>query len=132
MNPPEIQPSRPRVVIIGAGFGGLYAAKSLGKIPVSVTVLDRKNHHTFQPLLYQVATAGLSPGDIAVPIRSVLRKYQNIEVLMGEAMGFDLARKIVKFREVEVGYDYLIVATGATHSYFSHPEWEQWAPGLKT
>jgi len=119
-------------VIIGAGFGGLYAAKALGKIPVSVTVLDRKNHHTFQPLLYQVATAGLSPGDIAVPIRSVLRKYKNIEVLMGEAVGFDLERKIVKFREVEVNYDYLIVATGATHSYFAHPEWEQWAPGLKT
>lgn len=125
-------PARPRVVIIGAGFGGLYAAKALGKLPVSVTVIDRKNHHTFQPLLYQVATAGLSPGDIAAPIRSVLRKYQNIEVLMGEAVGFDLGRRIVKFREVEVGYDYLIVATGATHSYFAHPEWKQWAPGLKT
>ena len=125
-------PALPRVVIVGAGFGGLYAAKALGKVPVSVTVLDRKNHHTFQPLLYQVATAGLSPGDIAVPIRSVLRKYKNIEVLMGEAVGFDLTRKIVKFREVEVSYDYLIVATGATHSYFAHPEWEQWAPGLKT
>lgn len=131
MNSTENQ-TRPRVVIVGAGFGGLYAAKALGKLAVGVVIVDRKNHHTFQPLLYQVATAGLSPGDIAVPIRSVLRKYKHAEVLMGEAMGFDLERRIVKFHEVEVSYDYLVVATGATHSYFAHPEWEQWAPGLKT
>jgi NADH dehydrogenase len=123
---------RPHVLILGAGFGGLNAARALGKLPVRVTVVDRKNHHTFQPLLYQVATAGLSEGDIAVPIRRILRKNDNTEVFMGEAMSFDLNRKVVRFKHVEVSYDYLIVATGATHSYFAHPEWERFAPGLKT
>ena len=124
--------AQPRVVIVGAGFGGLYAARALGKLPVQLTVVDRKNHHTFQPLLYQVATAGLSPGDIATPVRRILRSNKNTEVLMAEAIGFDLEKKIVHFREVDLGYDYLIVASGAQHSYFGHPEWEQFAPGLKT
>ena len=124
--------AQPRVVIVGAGFGGLYAARVLGKLPVHLTVVDRKNHHTFQPLLYQVATAGLSPGDIATPVRRILRRNKNTEVLMAEAVGFDLENKIVHFREVDLSYDYLIVASGAQHSYFGHPEWEQFAPGLKT
>lgn len=124
--------SAPRVVIVGAGFGGLNAAKALAKAPVRVTVIDRKNHHTFQPLLYQVATAGLSPGEIASPIRGILGSYQNIEVLMAEVMGFDLDRRIVQTAETGIPYDYLIVAAGARHSYFAHPEWEVLAPGLKT
>lgn len=124
--------SVPSVVIVGAGFGGLYAARELGKMPVNVTIADRKNHHTFQPLLYQVATAGLSPGDIATPVRSILRRNKNTEVLLAEAMGFDLQKRLVHFREVDLHYDYLVLATGAQHSYFAHPEWEQFAPGLKT
>ncbi|HZR28766.1 MAG TPA: FAD-dependent oxidoreductase, partial [Terriglobales bacterium] len=126
------QDTRPHVLILGAGFGGLYAARHLGKLPVRVTLVDRKNHHTFQPLLYQVATAGLSPGEIASPIRRILRKYKNIRIFMAEAVGFDLENKTVKMENVSVPYDYLIVATGATHSYFGHPEWEHFAPGLKT
>jgi len=122
----------PHVIVLGAGFGGLYAAKKLGKLPVRVTVIDSRNFHTFQPLLYQVATAGLSPGDIATPIRSILRRNKNTEVFMAEAEGIDLARKVVKFKLADVPYDYLILATGATHSYFAHPEWEEFAPGLKT
>src|ERR1051325_5524169 len=122
----------PRVVIVGAGFGGLNAAQSLAKAPVQITVIDRKNHHTFQPLLYQVATAGLSPGEIAAPIRSILRGHPNLEVLMGDVTGFDLERRIVHTRELEIPYDYLIVAAGARHSYFGHEEWEALAPGLKT
>lgn len=122
----------PRVVIVGAGFGGLNAAQSLAKAPVQVTVIDRKNHHTFQPLLYQVATAGLSPGEIAAPIRSILRGNRNVEVLMGEVTGFDLERRLVLTAENTVPYDYLIVAAGARHSYFGHDEWETLAPGLKT
>lgn len=124
--------SAPRVVIVGAGFGGLNAAKDLAKAPVRVTVIDRKNHHTFQPLLYQVATAGLSAGEIASPIRGILGAYQNVEVLMGEVVGFDLDRRIVQTAETGIPYDYLIVAAGARHSYFAHPEWEVLAPGLKT
>jgi|SRR5579862_2739308 len=123
--------TQPRVVIVGAGFGGLNAAKALAKVPVQVTVIDRKNHHTFQPLLYQVATAGLSPGEIAAPIRSILRS-KNTEVLMAEVTGFDLERKIVETPDLQVPYDYLIVAAGARHSYFGHDEWEKLAPGLKT
>ena len=128
----SLKDNRPHVLVLGAGFGGLNAARALGKLPVRVTVVDRKNHHTFQPLLYQVATAGLSAGDIAVPIRRILRKNENTEVFMGEAVGFDLMKKVVRFKHVEVSYDYLIVATGATHSYLAHPEWEKLAPGLKT
>jgi NADH dehydrogenase len=121
-----------RVVIVGAGFGGLQAAKRLGSKAVSVTVIDRKNHHTFQPLLYQVATAGLSPGEIAAPIRRVLRRHRNVEVLLGDVVGFDLERRRVLARDFETEYDYLVVAAGATHSYFQHAEWRQLAPGLKT
>jgi NADH dehydrogenase len=126
--------ARPHVVIVGGGFGGLYAAKSLAKLPVRITVVDRKNHHTFQPLLYQVATAGLSPGDIATPIRYVLRHLRNVNVLLGEIVGFDLEAKQVQFADAEVklSYDYLVVSTGVRHSYFGHPEWEPIAPGLKT
>ena len=122
----------PRVVIVGAGFGGLNAARALAKAPVRVTVIDRKNFHTFQPLLYQVATAGLSPGEIAAPIRSILRHYKNIEVLMGEVAGIDLDRRMVATSDSEIQYDYLIVAAGAGHSYFGHDDWEVFAPGLKT
>jgi NADH dehydrogenase len=124
--------ANPRVVIIGAGFGGLAAAKALGGQPVQVTVLDRENHHLFQPLLYQVATAGLSPANIAQPVRSILSRHSNIEVLMADVTGFDVEKKLVLAGERSVPFDYLIVATGARHSYFGHPEWEQFAPGLKT
>ena len=122
----------PRVVIVGGGFGGLYAARKLRNAQVAITLIDRKNHHTFQPLLYQVATAGLSPAEIAAPIRWILRYQDNAEVLLGEATGFDLERKMVRLGDDEIGYDYLIVAAGARHAYFGHPEWEMMAPGLKT
>jgi NADH dehydrogenase len=123
----------PRVVIIGAGFGGINAARALGNFPVRVTLIDRKNYHLFQPLLYQVALAVLSPGEIASPARGILRKFQNVEVLMDEAIGFDLERRCVKLKETEkITYDYLVVAAGATHSYFGHDEWAELAPGLKT
>ena len=122
----------PRVVIVGAGFGGLNAAQSLAKAPVQITVVDRKNHHTFQPLLYQVATAGLSPGEIAAPIRSILRGNKNVEVLMGEVIDFDVERRVVITADNRIPYDYLIVAAGAGHSYFGHDAWQALAPGLKT
>ena len=122
----------PRVVVVGGGFAGLNAAKSLKNAAVRVTVLDRKNHHTFQPLLYQVALAVLSPAEIASPIRNVLRHAKNTEVLLGEVTGFDLDRRLVRADGLELSYDFLIVAAGATHAYFGHPEWEQYAPGLKT
>jgi NADH:ubiquinone reductase (H+-translocating) len=122
----------PRVVIVGGGFGGLSAARAVACAPVRVTVIDRTNHHTFQPLLYQVATGGLSPGEIAAPIRSILRSYDNVEVLMVEVTGFDLDRRVVQTPEEEIPYDYLIVASGASHAYFGHDEWEEFAPGLKT
>lgn len=124
---------KPRVVIIGGGFGGLRAAKVLGKKSVSVTLIDRKNHHTFQPLLYQVATAVLSPGEIASPIRRALHRYQNIEVVLGEVVDFDKEKQLVILSDgSEISYDYVIVAAGARHSYFGHDEWEKDAPGLKT
>jgi NADH dehydrogenase len=121
-----------RVVIVGAGFGGLNAARTLAGAPVQITVIDRKNHHTFQPLLYQVATAGLSPGEIAAPIRSILSRHKNVEVLMAEVTGFDLERRLVKTPELQIPYDYLIVAAGSSHAYFGHDDWELFAPGLKT
>ncbi|MFZ0416525.1 MAG: NAD(P)/FAD-dependent oxidoreductase [Candidatus Sulfotelmatobacter sp.] len=121
-----------RVVIVGAGFGGLNAAQSLAGADAKITVIDRQNFHTFQPLLYQVATAGLSPGEIAEPIRSILRRQKNIEVLMAEVTGFDLERRVVQTDDQEVAYDSLIVAAGASHAYFGHDEWEPFAPGLKT
>jgi NADH:ubiquinone reductase (H+-translocating) len=124
--------TRPRVVVIGAGFAGLNAAKALAKAPVDVTVVDRKNHHTFQPLLYQVALAVLSPAEIASPVRTVLRRAANTEVLLGEVTGFDLQKRLVLLDDLDLPYDYLIVAAGATHAYFGHPEWEEFAPGLKT
>src|ERR1700761_104225 len=124
---------RPRVVIVGAGFGGINAAAGLAKLPVDVTVVDRKNHHTFQPLLYQVALAVLSPGDIAQPIRSILRENTNTEVIMDEVMGFDTVERHVMLKSGAVLiYDYLILATGSTHSYFGKDEWAKLAPGLKT
>jgi len=122
----------PRVVIVGGGFGGLNAARSLANKPVRVTIVDRKNHHTFQPLLYQVATAGLSPAEIAAPIRNVFRGDANVVSLMEEVVGFDLDQRTVKTTEQELSYDYLVVAAGATHAYFGHDEWEPYAPGLKT
>src|SRR5579862_9113400 len=124
--------TKARVVIIGGGFGGLNAARRLAHAPVQVTLIDRRNHHTFQPLLYQVATAGISPGEIAAPIRWILRSDKNVEVIMDEVVGFDLARKVVQLPDLEVPFDYLIVAAGAQHSYFGHDEWEPLAPGLKT
>src|SRR5712691_3684028 len=122
----------PHVVVIGAGFGDLLAKRTLARYPVRVTLIDRKNFHTFQPLLYQVATAGLSPGEIAAPIRWILSGYRNVQVLMGEVQDLDLARKVVKLRDGDISYDYLIVASGASHAYFGHDEWEPLAPGLKT
>jgi NADH dehydrogenase len=123
---------RPQVVIVGGGFGGLYAARTLAHRPVRITLIDRTNHHTFQPLLYQVATAALSPGEIASPIRGILRRHKNVEVLLAEVVGFDLAARTVQMREFSLNYDYLIVAAGATHSYFGHDDWSELAPGLKT
>ena len=122
----------PRVVIVGGGFGGLEAAKAFADAPVQVTLVDRRNHHLFQPLLYQVATAVLSPADIAQPIRSVLRDQENVEVVLGDVEAIDPAAKAVVLRDGSIPYDYLILAAGATHAYFGHDEWEPLAPGLKT
>jgi NADH dehydrogenase len=122
----------PHVVIVGGGFGGLYCAKALGRAPVKVTVLDRRNFHLFQPLLYQVATASLSPADIAHPIRSVLKHQRNTEVWMAEVKDVDVAARKVIMSDGTLDYDYLVLATGATHAYFGHDEWEAYAPGLKT
>lgn len=125
--------SRPHVVIVGGGFAGLYLAKGLRRAPVRVTMIDRRNHHLFQPMLYQVATAALNPSDIASPIRSILRKQANAEVLLGEAVSIDPVRKSVLLADgASIAYDYCAVATGARHAYFGHPEWEAFAPGLKS
>ena len=123
---------RPRVVIVGCGFGGLAAAQALADVAVDITVIDRENHHTFQPLLYQVATAGLNPSDIAQPIRHILRKQANAGVLLGEVTSIDLDRCMVVTPLGTLNYDYLILATGATHSYFGNDDWAQHAPGLKS
>ena len=124
---------RKRVLVIGGGFAGMNAALGLAKFPVDVTLVDRKNHHTFQPLLYQVALAVLSPAEIAQPIRSILRDHRNIEVLMDEAVGFDIAERRVNLKTgSQLEYDYLILATGSTHSYFGRDDWAPLAPGLKT
>ena len=123
---------KPHVVIVGAGFGGLEAAKKLACENVRVTVIDRTNYHLFQPLLYQVATAALSPADIAAPIRAVLSKCKNVEVILAEVESVDIEARKVKMPELEIDYDYLIVATGARHSYFGHKDWEKLAPGLKS
>ncbi len=124
--------ARPQVVIVGGGFGGLSAAKALRRVPVDVTLLDRTNHYLFQPLLYQVATGVLSPADIAMPTRFLLRRQKNATVMMADVQAIDLARQTVTAGNRHVPYDYLIVATGSRHAYFSHPEWEPIAPGLKT
>ncbi|HET6579611.1 MAG TPA: NAD(P)/FAD-dependent oxidoreductase [Gemmatimonadales bacterium] len=125
--------SAPHVLILGGGFAGIYAAKALRNVPVRVTVIDRRNHHLFQPMLYQVATAGLNPSDIASPIRSILRGSANTEVLLAEADAIDVERREVRLGDgTAMSYDYLIVGTGARHSYFGHDEWEPLAPGLKS
>jgi len=130
--PGDKNASLPVVVIVGGGFGGLSAAKALAGAPVEIVLIDRSNHHLFQPLLYQVATAGLSPADVAKPIRSILRNQLNAEVILDEVLSISPSTKTLQTRGGTLGYDYLIVATGARHSYFGHDEWESHAPGLKT
>src|SRR5262245_35661372 len=127
----ELRSRRPPVVIIGAGFVGLSAAKQLARAPFDATILDRHNYHLFQPLLYQVATAGLSPGDIASPIRAILRRQKNAQVILAKVSGVDTARKEVIAEGRRIPFDYLIVATGSEHAYFGH-DWSSYAPGLKT
>src|ERR1700761_82577 len=129
--------AQPKIIIVGGGFGGLAAAKALRKCPAKITLIDRTNHHLFQPLLYQVATAALTPSQIATPIRSVLRKQKNTTVILGEVTGVDQDKKVVFVTDadrqnVPVEYDYLILATGATHSYFGRDEFARFAPGLKS
>ena len=123
---------RPRVVIVGAGFGGLEAAKKLACKDLKLTILDRTNYHLFQPLLYQVATAALSPADIAAPVRAILHDCKNVEVILAEVQSVDVNKRVVQTGDLRIAYDYLILATGSRHSYFGHPEWERLAPGLKS
>src|SRR3954463_15954282 len=125
-------PTRPRVLIVGGGFGGISAAKALRHADVDVTLIDRTNHYLFQPLLYQVATGVLSPADIASPIRFLLRRQRNTTVLMSDVSSIDVANRVVHAADARIAFDYLIVATGSRHAYFNHPEWEPLAPGLKT
>ena len=124
--------SAPRVVIVGGGFAGLSAARTLRHAPVQITLIDRHNHHVFQPLLYQVATAGLSSTNIAAPLRHILRRQRNATVLLADATGVDLRYQRLILREGEMPYDFLVLAAGAAHSYFGHEEWSRHAPGLKT
>ena len=126
------RPPLHRVVIVGGGFAGLNAARALKRAPVEITLIDRRNFHLFQPLLYQVATGGLSPANIAAPLRSIVEHQTNCEVLLGEVSGFDVSNRTVQFDGREIAYDTLVVATGAQDNYFGHPEWEQHAPGLKS
>jgi len=129
----RISKPRPRVIILGAGFAGLNAAKTLGSSDVDVTIIDRNNYHTFHPLLYQVALAVLNPGDIAQPIRSILSNHNNVEVLMEEACQIDVVAQTISLETgIKLPYDFLIVATGSMHSYFGKEEWARLAPGLKT
>src|SRR5882672_7212771 len=133
----KIADKKPRVVIVGGGLAGLSAAKALRHAPVDVILIDRMNHHLFQPLLYQVATAVLTPSQIAAPLRGILRRQRNVTTLLGEVIGVDVDRKVVFVSDadresVPVGYDYLVLATGVTHSYFGHSEFERFAPGLKS
>src|SRR4029079_15790541 len=123
--------ARPHIVIVGAGFGGLSAAHALARAPADVTVIDRRNYHLFQPLLYQVATAGLSPAQIAAPIRAILRRAANVQVLLGRVTGVDKAARMVTLEDRTLSYDWLVLATGARHAYFVHDDWEAVAPGLK-
>src|SRR5262245_22533410 len=123
--------SLPRVVVIGAGFGGLAAARALRRMKAQLTIIDRRNHHLFQPLLYQVAIAGLSPADIAAPIRSIVRRQTNATVLLAEATGFNLTDRVVLLNDSQIEYDYLVLATGGRTSYFNNDRWEAYAPGLK-
>jgi NADH dehydrogenase len=124
--------TRPRIVIVGAGFGGLFAAQALARVDAEITVVDRHNYHLFQPLLYQVATAGLPPSDVAWPIRSILRRQRNATVLLGRVVGVDVAGRVVELEDRTLSFDYLVVATGSTHSYFGHEDWRPYAPGLKS
>src|SRR4051812_45594249 len=129
----QSQPVMPRVVIIGGGFAGLEAARHLAGARAEITLIDKKNHHCFQPLLYQVATASLAAPEVAWPIRSILAQQSNIDVVMSEVRGIDLQKRLVSCSgDLRYPFDYLVIATGATHSYFGHPDWEQFAPGLKT
>ncbi len=131
LSPAPVRSQPAQVVIVGAGFGGLAAAKALASAPVDVTVIDKRNYHLFQPLLYQVATAGLSPAQIAQPVRAILRKQKNARVMLGRVTGIDRQARQVELGGKRVPYDYLVVATGARHAYFGHDEWEPFAPGLK-
>ena len=128
----EPRQSRPTIVVVGGGFGGLRTARDLKNAPVDVVVVDKSNHHVFQPLLYQVASAALSPADIAAAIRRIFRRQDNVRVVMGAVDAIDLDRHVVRTPVWTSSYDYLVLAAGATHSYFGHPDWETHAPGLKT
>ena len=121
-----------KVVVIGGGFAGLRAIRELKRAPVEITLIDRCNYHLFQPLLYQVATAGLAAPSIAAPLRHILRGQRNVTVLMGEVLGIDTSARMVSLPDRQIPYDYLVVASGVTHAYFGHDHWEQFAPGLKT
>ncbi|MBC7991161.1 MAG: FAD-dependent oxidoreductase, partial [Luteimonas sp.] len=129
----QLPDTRPHLVVVGGGFGGLWATRALASAPVRITLVDRGNHHLFQPLLYQVATAGLSAPDIAAPLRHILRGQANVTVLMDEAVAIDTDARALRLRDAgAIGYDYLLLATGATHAYFGHDDWAPHAPGLKT